>query len=412
MSANPGVQKIGIRIGLAAAVAALAAFPISAAQDDHGNTPATATPIVMGVTTSGIIEVAGDIDFFAFTAPAQSYLRIETFNLRPLEIGGDSCDTVIALYGSDGKTLLAEDDQSGSEPDASKILWPNSATQTLYLEIYHFYSTGTGQYDFIVEANELPSDDHANTADESATLLVWNASPTSGSIEIPGDVDFFRFTLIQGFFFDLETSNLSDESDTVLALFDSDGSTLLALDDQSGWETNASRIVFRAPGADFHYARVSQFASNGTGHYSIALREEGPPITLVPDGTKVAGILTEAGDIDVYSLAATAKHLYRIELVTGNFINRFKLFLLDSNGRTQLAQNDFATSQMTWQAPRSDTFYLIVREDVEGGQYDLATLDQGTPAPNADLNNDWQVDHQDLLLFHSQWQAVYPTPTP
>jgi hypothetical protein len=88
-------------------------------------------------------------------------------------------------------------------------------------------------------------------------------------------------------------------------------------------------------------------------------------VAIVPDGTKVAGILSEAGDIDVYSLDAIAKRLYRIELITGNFLNRFKLRLLDGDGRTLLAQNDFASSQMTWQAPRSDTFYLIIREDIE-----------------------------------------------
>lgn len=412
MSGNPGVRKIGLRIGLAAAVAALTVFPVLAAQDDHGDTPATATPVVIGVTTSGSIEVAGDNDFFSFTAPANSYLRIETFNLLPLDTGGDSCDTVIALYASDGTTILAEDDQSGSEQDASKILWPNSTTQTLYLEIYHFYSTGTGKYNFIIEANELPSDDHGNTADSTATPLVLNASSTLGEVELPGDVDFFRFSLAQGIFYDLETSELSDESDTLLAFFDTNGQTILVTDDQSGRETNASRIVMKAPSSGVFYARVSQFASSGLGEYRIAIREEGPAVAIVPDGTKVAGTLSEAGDIDVYSLDAAARHLYRIELITGNFLNRFKLRLLDSDGRTLLAQNDFATSQMTWQAPSSNTFYLVIREDVEGGHYDLSALDQGTPPPDADLNDDYQVDHQDLLLFHAQWQTVYPTPTP
>jgi hypothetical protein len=39
-------------------------------------------------------------------------------------------------------------------------------------------------------------------------------------------------------------------------------------------------------------------------------------------------------------------------------------------------------------------------------------MDLGTPPPDADLNDDYRVDHQDLLLFQAQWQAVYPTPTP
>ena len=129
------------------------------------------------------------------------------------------------------------------------------------------------------------------------------------------------------------------------------------------------------------------------------------------DGT-VAGLLEEAGAIEVLSLSAIEKHIYLINLITDNILNRFTVNVLDTDGLTELADNDFSESTLSWQAPSTATYYLVIREDLEGGSFDLSTRDQGMPPPDADLNDDFRVDHDDLLLFQSQWQEVYPTPTP
>ena len=385
--------------------------PFGYSEDEPNDIPEQANSVIVGTTDSGSINPAGDSDFFKFYSQSNRYYRIETFDLEPLTQGGNPCDTVIVLYDDDGETILAEDDQSGSETNASKILWPSYEPNWLYLEIYHFYTSGTGKYKFVIEEMELPADDHGNQADETATELIPDNPATEGNTEIPGDMDFFRFSLETDLFYDLETSDLAGESDTLLALF-SPSAELMTEDDQGGRESNASRIIFQASEAQTFYGRVRQFSSGGTGEYKIALREEGPAIPMIPDGTKVGGILFEAGDIDVYQFDAVAHHLYNVDLITGNFLNRFKVWVLDSDGLSVLAQNDFSISFMTWQVPASETYFLLVREDVQGGQYDLSLLDQGLPLPDADFNEDYIVDHEDLYLFYSQWQSVYPTPTP
>jgi len=374
---------------------------------EPNDSPDTATLVVVGATTSGSNDPAGDTDFFKFVSVANRYYRIETFSLSP------GSDTVMVLYDSDKVTVLAEDDQSGEEENASKILWASLRVDTFYIEIFQFFSSATGSYSFVIEdLGEVPEDDHGNSPDSSATELTVDNAPTAGANEIPGDVDFFSFTTQGGLFYDMETFDLGSGSDTLLALFSPDGQRTLFEDDQSGREFNASRIIWMASETNVFYLRESQFMSTETGTYTVGVRNEGPSKPIVADGTPVGGLLEEAGDIDIFALAAEEGHRYHADLVTGNVLNRFALTVLDTDGLTELAENKFSESTLTWQAPATGTYYLVVREDIEGGDYDLSVLDLGLPPPDADLNDDFVVDYQDLHLFHSQWQSVYPTPTP
>ena len=46
--------------------------------DDHGNTPATATPVRVPSTTAGNLETIGDNDYFRFDLPSNGHLRVYT----------------------------------------------------------------------------------------------------------------------------------------------------------------------------------------------------------------------------------------------------------------------------------------------------------------------------------------------
>ena len=136
------------------------------------------------------------------------------------------------------------------------------------------------------------------------------------------------------------------------------------------------------------------------------------PASFVSAGTPVAGALAQAGDIDLWQFQAQEGRRYLIDLKTSNLLNRFTLTLLDRDGLSELADNDFSEAALTWQAPMAGNYYLIVREDFEGGDYSLSVRDQGPLPADADLNDDYRVDHADLYLLQSQWQQAYPTPTP
>ncbi len=63
------------------------------------------------------------------------------------------CDTALALYDRDGTTLIMFDDDGGSEPFASRIIWQCPATGTYYVRVVHYYADMIGlqtKYDLYV----------------------------------------------------------------------------------------------------------------------------------------------------------------------------------------------------------------------------------------------------------------------
>src|SRR3990172_5920024 len=117
-----------------------------------------------------------------------------------------------------------------------------------------------------------PGDDHGNCP-ETATALTENQILTgafiAGNIEIPGDVDYFSFTVTAEFanyLFVIETTIPPSDpfSDTFVRLIDTDGVSQIVSDDNSG-EENGSKILWSPDSAGVYYVEVSQFFTEDTG---------------------------------------------------------------------------------------------------------------------------------------------------
>lgn len=98
------------------------------------NTAATAVTIdpdhVYNFRQTHNFSFAGDMDWIRLNAVSGSKYTIATRNL------GTSCDTVLQLYASNGTTLLAQDDDGGTEAGASKIIWNCYASATVYIRVH------------------------------------------------------------------------------------------------------------------------------------------------------------------------------------------------------------------------------------------------------------------------------------
>ena len=83
----------------------------------------TAAPQVVagGGVVVAAITPAGDKDFFSFTLTRTASVKLETFDSNPARTTCVGMDTVIKLYGTDGTTILAEDDDDGLSSRCSKI---------------------------------------------------------------------------------------------------------------------------------------------------------------------------------------------------------------------------------------------------------------------------------------------------
>ncbi len=137
----------------------------------------------------------------------------------------------------------------------------------------------------------------------SATLLTPGTAQVH-NFHATGDQDWFRFVAEAGVRYAIFTEDLGELSDTYLYLYDTDGETLLAVNDDDG-ENLASRIDWTAPADGTYYVLVRHWnpsaAGCGTGYtirlarirslyLPVVLRGYVPPPpsptpTLTPTGT-------------------------------------------------------------------------------------------------------------------------------
>lgn len=90
-----------------------------------------------------------------------------------------------------------------------------------------------------------------------AELISTYNSPTHRLFDTSEDEDWFMVDAIKGATFSLETLNLAQGVDTNIELYDVDGTTLLAFDDNGG-AGSASKLVWIAPDSGFYFYRISR----------------------------------------------------------------------------------------------------------------------------------------------------------
>ena len=104
---------------------------------ENDGSPANAKVMNVGVISSHNLDTAGDQDWIKFSAQAGVAYMIQTSNLGP------SADTYLYLYGTDGTTMLASnDDYSGGL--ASRIDWKAPTSGTYYAMVKHWNPNAGG----------------------------------------------------------------------------------------------------------------------------------------------------------------------------------------------------------------------------------------------------------------------------
>ncbi len=106
--------------------------------DNYGNNAATAAPVAVPTSTSGMIGAAGDLDWFKFQATAgKTY--VVTVGLGTLR------DSVLYLYDTNGQKQLAFNDDYGGTL-ASQITWTAKTSGTYYLVVGAYGNRYKGSY--------------------------------------------------------------------------------------------------------------------------------------------------------------------------------------------------------------------------------------------------------------------------
>ena len=236
---------------------------------------------------------AGDEDWAKVALQKGKIYVISTANL------GSAADTVIFLRDGAG-TLIASNDDYGYTK-ASRIVFEPTTPGDYFIMARHQDSTASGPdtgFDLRVEEGVCnPDDQEGATGDNGpgdagsinldGTPQPFNfcADPLSPSL---GDQDWVRFPAVAGGVYYIETKGLGPNSDTVLQLYDRDGTSLIQSNDDAGSGRSAS-LVFTATVPGDYFVRATQYNSNIAGadtNYEVQILADIPPTpTPTPTAT-------------------------------------------------------------------------------------------------------------------------------
>ena len=260
----------------------------SATPADHGNDLATAKSVTAGARVWGVIDPAGDEDYFSFSVSRTSDYWIYAL--------GD-LDTVGELLDSGGMSIDIND-RGGALPNPDNFfLWRKLQSGTYFIKV-----TGYGPTDepYILRVREFTD----TTSKSNAATLNLNGS-ASGTIDPEDDDDYFKLELSETTEVAIRASGFPD---TVGELQRSNG-TVIASNDDGYLPGNRRNFVIRENlAAGVYYVKVSSFDERSDGPYSVyaaAITEPGSaiayaqPLTL---GGTAGGIIDPAGDEDYFSL--------------------------------------------------------------------------------------------------------------
>lgn len=279
--ANQNPDRFGADAQYSISVLAAACIPDAQEEDD---TRGQAKPLALNTAQTHNICPAGDQDWVEIALTAGEIYVIRTANL------GFAADTVLELFDGQGNRIAINDDYDYVR--ASRIVFEPSVSGKYYVMVRHHDPTAAGpatNYDLIVESgfcvpdeadaaggDNGPGDARQIATDGSAVARNFCADPLARNL---GDQDWLRFSAVAGARYHIRTEQLGPNADTVLSLYDRDGATLLASNDDSGAGLSAA-IVFTPTVAGDYFVQARQYNTRVVGRessYQVRIEENLPP---------------------------------------------------------------------------------------------------------------------------------------
>lgn len=185
--------------------------------------------------------------------------------------------TIIIAY-SDAETLHLDEDQltifRWSEDSNTWIGLPTTVDTVQNRAIAQ--STEAGLFDLQASLTCPADTQEPNDNYYTASPITPNGASQRQLFDVVQDEDWFRLHAVVGGKYVISTSNLGRGVDTLLQVYDMDGWTVLASDDNSGGNT-ASRLEWYSPATGAYFLRVTKAPSSAYGcnaNYSINVIQE------------------------------------------------------------------------------------------------------------------------------------------
>ncbi len=227
--------------------------------DDHGDAPASATPLELGQIATGDIDPRGDLDYYRFDLPRRMDLTVSASADAEIDFlladanGRDATDV-------NGVYHFTEDDGQGGLRLRAVL---DAGSHYLRMWAWPHEEGPTGSYEVFVL--ETPPDDHGNTEAESTAIVL--GTTVAGEMDPLDDVDYFRFELEQRATVVVAVTGAAGFG----ALLDADGEVLSEL------ERIPERSEFQLRGdLDEGTYYVGVASDQTTERYEIVVRAPGP----------------------------------------------------------------------------------------------------------------------------------------
>ena len=218
-------------------------------------------------------------------------------------------------------------------------------------------------------------DDHGNDIDDATVAAV--GADVEGALDYDDDIDYFRFQAEQGESYQIDVA-LGTLDDSIVDLYDADGSLLDSNDDDGG--TSASRLYWRASSSGERYVLVRSFYGVGTYTLTVSLSDlvddhanSEERATVIRVGEEVRGAVGSRDDIDYFHFKALRGQIYRIYVARGT-LDDSSVYLRDTDGSFLGGSVDrggpFADG-LYWEAPSNGERYVAVTGVFGIGSYTL-----------------------------------------
>ena len=288
--------------------------------DDYAAEPDAATTgtVAVGGSATGEVGTPGDQDWFAVVLEAGKTYRFDLKGSRTND--GTLYDPYLrGIYDAGGDRIAnTTDDDSGRYLNSRVHFTPNEAATYYVAAGADSYRVGT----YTLSVTEV-TDDYA--ADPATTGTVAVGGSVVGSIDPPGDQDWFAVVLEAGktYRLDLKGSWTNDGTlyDPYLrGIHDADGERIANTTDDGSGEWRNSRVYF-TPDESATYYVAAAGDRDWTGSYTLSVTEvtddyadDTGTAGRVAAGGSVRGEIDFPGDEDWFAVVLEAGKIYRFDL--------------------------------------------------------------------------------------------------
>jgi hypothetical protein len=141
------------------------------------------------------------------------------------------------------------------------------------------YASGGGDAHHTVQICAVAADTYeSDNSHTTAKAIATNGAEQSHNFHAAGDRDWLKFTAGAGITYTLVTSNTGGHADTVLYLYESDGTTLITSNDDDPGRWPASRLEWGARWEGTYYVKVEHwdpYAYGCTTAYDLSIAKTG-----------------------------------------------------------------------------------------------------------------------------------------